>query len=123
MIDDSSSIVSESAACGRFRFLVSVASRVFPLHSSPGLVRFGSSDRVSASDWVDGSDTDLGKDGFNGFVADSVAVDVENDSAVRRGIASRIKRLREGLPYVTIFRGMGAADPLRDAIAGLIWSV
>jgi hypothetical protein len=124
MIDGCSSLIaSESAACGRFRFLVSVASRASTLRSSPGLARFESSDRVSAGDRADGSDADLGKDGLDGFVTDSVAVDVEKDSAVRRGIASRMKRLREGFPYVTILRGIGAAGAFRDAMAGFIWGL
>lgn len=122
MIDGGSSlIISESAACGRFRFLVSIASRASVLRSAPVLVEVGSSDRLSSGDRVDGSDADLGKDGFDGFVADSVAVGIENVSAVRRGIASRMKRLRKGLPYVTVFRGIGAAVPFRDAMAGFVW--
>jgi hypothetical protein len=76
-------------------------------------------DRLSAGNRGDGSDVDLGNDGFDGFATDSVAVGVVNDSAVRRGIASRMKRLREGLPYVTTFRGIGAAVPFRDAMPGL----
>lgn len=105
--------------------MVSVASCASALSSFPSLAPFGSLDRLPTGDWGDGSDVDLENDSFDCFGTDSSAapgrlIGAENDSAVRRGIASRMKRLREGLPYVTIFRGTGAAGPFCEAIPGLV---
>lgn len=98
----SSSIASGMIACGRFRFLESVPSGDSTPGAFPAFMRLDSSDRCSMGYLGDGSDVDLGNDGFAGFAAVSAGSErldcVVNDSEVRRGIASRMKRLREGLP-------------------------
>lgn len=120
----SSSIASGIAACGRFRFLESVASGDSTSCAFPAFMRLDSSDRFSMGYLGDGSDVDLGNDGFAGFVAVSAGSErldcVVNDSEVRRGIASRMKRLREGLPYVTTFREAGTAELLREDMVSLV---